>query len=188
MTKRKNLTVGTCVDCGAAIQGGRGRKLCVKCRKKREAARSRARNAARREVWQQIVQRCEVCGAEFTAKGKCRYCPSCRNYKRGEARRRETKWVSWVSERVKRGKDNRPDPALADPPKGPVLAPEGAGSRERAGHHPPAPPPKGTKPGSMEDVAYRLNKENYERWLRGESPISYGYFVAYLEGRIPLKK
>lgn len=66
-----------------------------------------------------------------------------------------------------------------------VLAPCG---QQRVQRRPPTPPPKGTRPGSMADVQYRIDAENYERWLRGERPISYGYYVAYLEGRIPLKK
>lgn len=162
-------------------------------------------------------QHCERCGAEFFGKGKCRFCLTCRNQERGEARRRENKRVSWVVGRARKGLANRPDPGivgdagaagpdrpaqpqrkgrgkgLRDPMEGAVLREDGVlvlrpCELQKARRRPPTPPKQGTRPGSMADVSYRLDLENYERWLRGERPISYGYFVAYLEGRIPLKK
>lgn len=192
-----------CRACGQTIPGGGKRTLCDECRRAQARKREAARHAKRREEWLATAQRCESCGREFTAPGRCRFCPDCRGAERALARRRATKRASWVVGRARRGQDNRPDPAIAG--SGPAggrakKTEQGAVRREdgvlvlppcairKAQRKPPRPPKKGTRRGSMADVQYRLDKENYERWLRGERPVSYGYFVAYLEGRMPLKK
>lgn len=215
--KQQKKPDSVCTECGQVIPGGGGRRLCDACRKRHAAEHVREQRAARRERWLRTPQHCERCGAEFFGKGKCRFCLACRNQERGEARRRENKRVSWVVGRARKGLDNRPDPGivgdagsagpdrpaqpqrkgrgkgLRDPMEGAVLREDGVlvlrpCELQKARRRPPTPPKQGTRPGSMEDVSYRLDLENYERWMRGERPISYGYFVAYLEGRIPLKK
>lgn len=203
-----------CRECGQVIPGGGARRLCDACKKKHAAQNAKRQRVARAIGWMNTPQRCEQCGAEFFGKGKCRFCQACRNQKRGEARRRASKRANWVVGRARKGLDNKPDkeivgeegtssrredrgPAcrarLRDPLDGAVLRDDGVlvlapCGRQRAQRRPPTPPPKGTRPGSMADVQYRIDAENYERWMRGERPISYGYYVAYLEGRIPLKK
>lgn len=186
-----------CQECGQVIPGWGARRLCDACKKKHAAQNAKRKRIAAAIGWMNTPQRCEQCGAEFFGKGKCRFCQPCRNQQRGEARRRASKRVNWVVGRARKGLDNTPDPEIVGEagtsPRedgGPddgvlVLAPCG---QQRAQRRPPTPPPKGTRPGSMADVQYRIDAENYERWLRGERPISYGYYVAYLEGRMPLKK
>lgn len=212
--KQQKKPDSVCTECGQVIPGGGGRRLCDACRKRHAAEHVQEQRAARRERWMRTPQHCERCGAEFFGKGKCRFCLACRNQERGEARRRENKRVSWVVGRARKGLDNRPDPGivedagavgpaqpqrkgrgkrLRDPMEGAVLREDGVlvlrpCELQKARRRPPTPPKQGTRPGSMADVSYRLDLENYERWMRGERPISYGHFVAYLEGRMPLKK
>lgn len=193
-----------CVECGQVIPDGGRRRICDACMKAHRKRQTKERNARIREEWLATPQQCERCGGEFFATGKCHFCPECRGPSRGVTRRKSSKRVNWVVNRAKRGQDNTPDPAIVgegpagrmmprDPLEGAVLRDDGVlvlapCTVKKLERKPPKQPPKGTRPGSMADVQYRLDKENYERWLRGERPVSYGYFVAYLEGRMPLKK
>lgn len=202
--KAGRLPGGFCAECGAVIPGGGARRLCDACRKRCAAERAREQRAALAARWLHTPQQCESCGKEFFAPGECRFCPGCRNIERGKARRERTRLTSWVVGRARHGQSEQPGQGDAAKPTGSGGGPGGAlvNTVQREGgvqvlppcaernteRQPPRPPEKGTRPGSMADVSYRLDLENYERWLRGERPISYGYFVAYLEGRMPLKK
>ncbi len=169
-----------CVKCGKPLPNDCGRmKVCPDCKNARQAELHRAANKKCGDEWEKKDQICERCGAVFHSRGPARMCAFCRH--RGPHGKKRVEKVQ-ITEPVMldmvtrrqypcgtmEGSYRREDGVIILPPYEPH-------ERERK---PPKEPPKGTKPGSMADVDYRLNLLNYERHTQGLPEISYGQFVS----------
>lgn len=77
-SKKNVMRQRTCRQCGAVFEGGPRAWYCPACRYERKKARDREckRNGPARPIGS--IDRCVVCGAEYTVEsGNQRYCPDC---------------------------------------------------------------------------------------------------------------
>ena len=96
MTEHRNRSTmmqRTCTVCGVSFLGGPSAKYCQSCRLdvKRERCRAQKDEGPSRKLG--TVDRCELCGNEYTVTGGMqRYCPSCakQEYSSNEHRRKSS--------------------------------------------------------------------------------------------------
>lgn len=107
--KQATLRTRICRQCGATFVGGPRAWYCPDCRAVRQAEASRRAKANGPQRPIGSIDKCKVCGAEYTVTGgRQRYCPSCKEAAtRENIRRRSREYNAENREALRQKADNR---------------------------------------------------------------------------------
>lgn len=107
--KQAPLRPRVCRQCGATFEGGPRAWYCPNCRAVRQAEASRRAKANGPQRPIGSIDKCKVCGAEYTVTGgRQRYCPSCKEAAtRENIRRRSREYNAENREALRQKADDR---------------------------------------------------------------------------------